>query len=142
MYKVYMYRNSFNGMVYIGSTRLSLNQRLSNGYKGRFKEALDDYGIESFTRTILCLCETKEEAQLKEQKFIDLYDATNPKCGYNMLRAGGHKRRQSVKCVEQDLTFNSLADAERFFGGGHKLYRVINNPNRTYHGYHWVSIDE
>lgn len=140
MYKVYIYRNSINGKVYIGSTKETINTRYCKGYKGRFKEALEEYGREKFTVDILMECKSKKEAEAKELAFIDLYDATNPDKGYNSTRHT--KRIVKVKCVEKGMIFDSCSEAEYYYCGGHHLYAALDNPNRTYHGYHWVSIDE
>ena len=140
MYKIYIYRNIINGKVYVGSTKQSINERYSTGYKGKFREALIEYGREAFKVTILCECKNAKEAQERENHFIDAFDSI--KNGYNTLKAGGHKRQQPVKCVETGMIFESCAAAEKYYGGGHKLCKVLDNPNRTYHGFHWISIDE
>ena len=142
MYKIYIYRNSINGKVYIGSTKNSIARRYNSGYsyKGSFKEALETYGRDKFTVDILMECKTKREAETKEKEFIHIYDSTNPNKGYN---DNDHtKRITKVKCVENDMIFDSFAEAEYYCCGGHNLYKVVDNPNRTYHGYHWVSVDE
>lgn len=64
---------------------------------------------------------------------IYLHDDVKPK---------GHKESIKVKCVETGMEFGSISAAQRFFKGHHKLSKALDNPNRTYHGYHWVRLDE
>ena len=65
---------------------------------------------------------------------IYLYDDMKPKLVHN--------ESIKVRCVETGMEFGSISAAQRFFKGHHKLSKALNKPNRTYHGYHWETIDE
>ena len=54
-------------------------------------------------------------------------------------KLGLHKGGKKVKCVETGEYFISLSEAAR-----HNVYlnkQIINNPNRTSNGYHWITVD-
>lgn len=88
---VYMWTNNITGTKYIG--RHSGDQ--SGSYKGSgkyFRRALNKYGEENFSRTILKECITVDECKFWEQHYLDLYDAANSDSFYNISPSsnGGH----------------------------------------------------
>lgn len=89
-YIVYMHENKINGKKYIGMTKRSLKKRSNNGkgYKGcdKFYRAIEKYGWNNFTHKILYKNLTKEEAELKEQELIKLYNTQVN--GYNIANGG------------------------------------------------------
>ena len=87
---VYKYTAKHNGLVYIGITSKSLKERWKQGYRGnpRLYNAIKKYGEKGFIKEILYKNLTKEEACQKEIETIALYDATNPKKGYNISLGG------------------------------------------------------
>lgn len=102
-----------NGKRYIGSTKLSMYNRI---YKSKYEQqkkvqaAIDKFGIENIEVIILCEGLTHEGAHQIEQKFIDYYDVCNPEKGYNTLRvrknenseeARRKNRESSLKFFEQ-----------------------------------------
>lgn len=86
---IYMWTNRVNGKRYIGSHIGHEN----DGYIGSgvaFRRAVDKYGISNFDRTILEHIDSKKDVLLREQHYIDLYDAANDKQFYNIKpKAGG-----------------------------------------------------
>lgn len=95
MYKIYMYTNNINGMIYIGQTRNSLEKRAQAGgqnYKEcpYFWNAIQKYGWDNFTPTILKDNLTCEEANVYEEYFISLYNSTNRDIGYNICLGGNN----------------------------------------------------
>lgn len=93
MYTVYKHTNKFNGKVYIGITSQKPEQRWGNNgvnYKTspHFYSAIQKYGWDSFEHEILFIELTKEEACLKEQELIKLYDSMNKEFGYNQTSGG------------------------------------------------------
>ena len=96
MYTIYMHRNKLNNKVYIGQTKQEkLNNRWKNGkgYKTctYFYKAIQKYGWDNFEHIILEQGDwTLEEVNQKEQFYIQKYDSTNNKKGYNIKEGGGN----------------------------------------------------
>lgn len=93
MYTIYKYTNSVNGKVYIGQTSKSMEERAqSNGrnYREcrRFYAAIKKYSWSSFVPEILEIVETVEEANKREIYYIDLYNSTDERYGYNLAFGG------------------------------------------------------
>lgn len=93
-FKIYQY-TSPSGKYYIGQTKYSLAHRAGGdtgiGYRrsSHFYAAIQKYnGLKNFTVKILKENLTLEEANYWEQYYIALYDATNPKKGYNIAYGG------------------------------------------------------
>lgn len=84
---VYKTINTKNGMYYIG---LHSHDKLDNNYLGsgrHFKFALASYGKESFTKTILKVFLTREEASEHEAELITLEVISDP-TSYNLSGGG------------------------------------------------------
>lgn len=77
---------------YIGLTKNSLNQRWDNGNSYKtcplVNRAIKKYGWDNVQHEILCVVDTKEEAEHKEKEFIEKYNTTDNKNGYNILPGG------------------------------------------------------
>lgn len=95
-YIIYMHVNKINGKKYIGQTcQENINHRWKNGlgYKPctYFYHAIEKYGWDNFDHIIL---ETNIgsalEANEAEKYYIQLYETTDPKKGYNILYGGQH----------------------------------------------------
>lgn len=96
---IYLIQNEINGKMYIGqaidiglrwSTHLSLLQ--SGKHPSRYlQEAVNKYGIENFTFTVLCECEENKLNEL-EQYYIFCLETTDPRVGYNR-QFGGQTNR-------------------------------------------------
>lgn len=90
-YVVYCHRNIKNGKRYIGITKNNPNKRWRNGkgyYTQYFSRAIKKYGWENFEHIILENNLTKEQACKAEKFYINKYDTTNPKNGYNETLGG------------------------------------------------------
>jgi len=86
---VYITTNLINNKQYVGDHSTN---NLNDGYLGSGQliiKAIKKYGKENFKRKILKLCETKEEAFKKQEKYIIKFNTLNPK-GYNISPKGGH----------------------------------------------------
>ena len=94
MYTIYMHKNKLNNKVYIGQTKQEkLNNRWKNGkgYKSctYFYHAIQKYGWDNFEHIILDQGDwTLEEANKKEQFYIQKYNSTNIEKGYNIKKGG------------------------------------------------------
>ncbi len=95
MFIIYLHRNKINNKVYIGQTIQTPEKRWKNG-KGYtqcyyFNSAIKKYGWNNFEHIILEQGDwTQEEANYKEQYYINLYDSTNINKGYNITNGGNN----------------------------------------------------
>ncbi|AGW43683.1 hypothetical protein phiLdb_0006 [Lactobacillus phage phiLdb] len=98
-YKVYKHTTPSN-KVYIGITKLDVNQRWKNGngYKNNqyFTRAISKYGWENIKHDVLYDDLTKEQAEKKEIELISLYKSDNSKFGYNIQHG------ENVNCVNEE----------------------------------------
>lgn len=89
IYKIY--KLTFpNGMIYIGMTKQSMRWRLYAGYRHNknMMTAIAKWGKQNIQKEILVDNLSLEEADLAEIQYIQQYDSTNPKVGYNISRGG------------------------------------------------------
>lgn len=91
-FTIYMHKNKINQKVYIGQTSQPVEKRWKNGngYQRHpsFYSAIKKYGWDNFEHIILKEGLTQEEANKLEKYYIDVYNAQDPKSGYNMLPGG------------------------------------------------------
>lgn len=89
---IYMTTNTVNNMKYIGQRRYRDNKSATeDGYLGSgtlLRKAIDEFGKDNFTKTVLEECETREELNAAEIRYIAQYNAVYSKEFYN-LAAGG-----------------------------------------------------
>lgn len=142
-YKIYCHTNKINHKKYIGQTCQTLAERWGakgKRYKGQpFYAAIEKYGWDNFEHELLFDNLSQEEANLKEQELIKLYNTTDKKFGYNITK-GGYSNTLSeeqkelrrelnyqmwengvfkeiintpVYCIELEKTFESALDAQR-----------------------------
>lgn len=89
---VYQITNEVNGKCYIG-------QHYGFDLKKRWKQhltksnthlhaAIKKYGPKVFSRKILAHASCQEELDLLEQFYIQIYQSTSPKYGYNLMSGG------------------------------------------------------
>lgn len=89
---VYKAVNKQNGKIYVGQTVRSLQERIAAHLRYRtslFSRALRKYGIKTFIFSIIEECNSKEELNKCEIKWIALLKSEHPN-GYNMT-AGGER---------------------------------------------------
>ena len=87
-YQIYNTVNKINGKNYIGQHKCESRKR--KGYLGSgiyLKAALKKYGKDNFEKTILDVCETKEQADFLEIKYIAFY-RLGGLCQYNIADGG------------------------------------------------------
>jgi group I intron endonuclease len=104
---VYITTNLINGKQYIGDHSTN---NLDDGYLGSgllIKKAIKKYGKKSFKREILEICESKQEAFDKQEKYINYFNALKP-VGYNISPKGGHNvkncfSKESKKKISESL---------------------------------------
>lgn len=148
VYKVYSLTNNIDGKKYIGLTCLKLSSRLNRGYKENTKiaKAINKYGKSNFSTMVLFETTNKEEAEEKEQKYINLYDTQNN--GYNIC-GGGYTNMENldqskkVRCIELNKVFNSCKEAQIALNIKSKHIGDACKGNRKKCGnYHWEFVKE
>lgn len=86
-YYVYEITNNINGKYYRG---VHSTEDLNDGYMGSgdaIKAAIEKYGIENFTKTILEFFDTAEEAYAREAELVTIEEVNSPMC-YNLKKGG------------------------------------------------------
>lgn len=93
-YCVYMHILKMDGRKYIGITKQQPKRRWQNG-KGYqrniyFYRTIEKYSWDNFRHEVLFENLTKEQACVKEQALIKLFNTQDPKYGFNLTSGGEH----------------------------------------------------
>lgn len=114
---IYKATNLINGKNYIGQTVKTLKERKSghvrkseHGSKYCFHNAIKKYGVETFVWEIICSCQSKDEADVREREFIKVFNAKVPS-GYNMTDGG----EGTVGCHPSEETRIKASVAQKMF---------------------------
>lgn len=86
---VYLIKNKINKMIYIGVHK---TDNLEDGYMGsgtKLKKDQVEYGIENFTKSIICFCNSYKEALAVEQQLVNRDFVLNENT-YNQIIGGCH----------------------------------------------------
>jgi group I intron endonuclease len=83
---VYKTTNLINGKIYIGQDSNADPKYFGSG--NLLKKAFKKYGIESFKKEILEECTSKKDLNDKEKYWINFFNSTNKKIGYNISEGG------------------------------------------------------
>ena len=98
---IYIITNLINDKVYIGKRQKSKFDFKYWGSGLIIKESIKKYGIENFSRDVLCWCDSLEELNNMEKYYIKEYDSKNPLLGYNLTDGGdgviGHKWSEETR---------------------------------------------
>ena len=95
---IYCHTHTESGRRYVGLTKRTWQRRWSQhvcqarSSKGQwhFPNAICKYGKDAFSHEVLEVCETLEEANAAEEKWISHFDTTNRKKGFNLVKGGEH----------------------------------------------------
>lgn len=172
-YCVYRHK-SFDDRVYIGITCQNVNRRWRNGngymHNPYFARFIKKYGWEAMEHKVLYSNLTLKEAEAKEIKLIQFYHSSEPSKGFN-IQSGGccygvhteeSKKRMSiahrncndkslraVKCIETNMIYKGIREAERRTGIGSSNISANCQGKSKYAGkttngqlMHWVYVDE
>lgn len=124
--EIYIIKNFANGKYYIGQTVQSSQERFSQHIresytKGRkeydycLSRGIRKYGKEAFDFAILAPKVPIEDLDLIEEHYIDMYNTTDPKYGYNM--SIGHSDTANFKKYhemrkEEKTHFDEITDED------------------------------
>ncbi len=134
---IYKYTNQVNGKVYIGQTINEYKRKYShskalNSWRSYFHEAVEKYGIDSFSYEVLETIDRVTSQDLKieldraEQKYIAEYKSNNKLYGYNLTIGGSGtlgmkqskesnaKRSKSMKAKKKTLTREQVQYLQSF----------------------------
>lgn len=98
-YTIYCHTHIKSGRRYVGLTKRTMMWRwnrhvyAANGkVRGwsHFANAIRKYGKDAFSHEVLEICDTLDEANLAEQKWVDHFDTRNPERGFNLAPGGSH----------------------------------------------------
>jgi len=139
---IYKATNLVNEKVYIGQTKNSLDQRKAGHIKHSksnnqekmhyFQKAIRKYGEENFVWEILTEC-TKEEADILEIYYIDLYDSHNNEKGYNET-IGGRGVVGNKLTDEQKAKISKAVSNSENFKNFCKSYNATQGKSNTMKG--------
>lgn len=97
---IYCHTHVESNRRYIGLTKKTMmfrwNQHVSNAQNKHgkgcayFWNSIRKYGKDAFSHEVLEICDTLEEGNIAEQKWIKFYDSRNPEKGFNLMKGGEH----------------------------------------------------
>jgi group I intron endonuclease len=103
---VYKIENKINGKIYIGLTTKDLSKRISEHIrdnKSPIQKALNKYGLQSFTVTVIDSAESRAVLCEKERYWIQHFKSNTRNKGYN-LTAGGDGLVNPSKSVRKRIS--------------------------------------
>ena len=124
--EIYIIKNFSNGKYYIGKTTQSSQERFSqhireSTYKGRkeydfcLSRAIRKYGAEAFDFGILAEYVPINDLDIVEAHYIDMYNTTDPKYGYNMspgvYDTADYQKYHNMRDKEEE-TYEDISDEE------------------------------
>ena len=83
---IYKITNLVNGKIYVGKHTCEKIENLYFGSGVAIKKAIKKYGKESFTKEVLCFCETEADLNVAEIQWIERTGSFAD--GYNMTKGG------------------------------------------------------
>lgn len=109
---IYKIENKINNKVYIGQTTLTFKERYRGGkwwlqsHNKHLKSSAEKYGYKKFEVSIIDYSFSKDEIDIKESIYIDLYKSNNRFYGYNN-KTGGANGKPSKETIEK-LRFSNI----------------------------------
>lgn len=105
---IYKIKNKLNNKVYIGQTIRPFYKRykgnIYNTNNKHLKNSIKKYGVENFEIVeVYDVAFSKQELDIKECIYIDLFNSMNPKFGYNKRHGGakGHHSEEAKKKMSE-----------------------------------------
>lgn len=121
---IYITTNLINGKKYIGQKKFDNASRWKSYLGSGFHliNAVKYYGKENFIREIIDIAYSAEDLNRKEEEYIKYLNAVDSESYYNMIEGGNVQeslsRRNSISvlCINNEMIFNSIADASAWSG--------------------------
>ena len=138
---IYKITNKINRKVYIGQTVRDFNKRyggsLNNTHNEHLRNSINKYGIENFEIIEeFDVAYSKEDLNKREKYWINYYNTTNPKYGYNMTDGGNSCTRTflfKLKNAIKNKTFiYDDVDNRVYLNANHCGYIKNINPKSLY----------
>ena len=120
-YVVYKITNLINDKVYIGITKQIIKRignhiyyfnNPNNSNNTYLHKALRKYGLEFFTIEVLEICNTLDSLNNKEVYWIQYYNSTNNKKGYNLDSGGNLKEPNKQNTINRQLNAKVIPVAQ------------------------------
>ena len=142
-----------NGKRYIGQTKDVKRRCHPSNYKGclKFYAAIQKYGYDNFSFTIIEDNLSLEEANIREEYYISFLNTIEE--GYNIKSGGLNNNfseeskekmsnscttKQAIKCVETGEIYESAKEIERKFGYANaNIIACCKGKLHTAYGYTW-----
>ena len=108
---IYETTNNINGKKYIGQHTTS---NMNDGYLGSgkiLKQAIDKYGIDNFSRKILCHANNKDQLNELEIYYIDKFNAIESDMYYNIAEGGYGNPRAGFTDEEKEEWRKKMSEA-------------------------------
>ena len=114
MYYIYEIKNNINDKTYIGQHK---TKNLNDSYMGSgviLSKAFEKYGLGNFSKKVIAICETKENANILEKIFIKLYREVG-KAEYNISNGGdgGNQGDECNKRISKSLMGHPVSEETR-----------------------------
>lgn len=131
---IYRITNKINKKIYIGQTIQGIKKRWwQHRYEAKkdkqlllISRAIKKYNESNFIIEEIDKCDSQEELNYFETYWIDYFDATNKKIGYNIKYGGGRNQISDyerlkrakffIKCIETEEIFISYKSAANYKG--------------------------
>ena len=118
MYKWIIYKTTclLNNKIYIGQHK---TKNINDGYMGSGKlltRAIKKHGLCHFTKEILEVVDTWEDARTREEYNINLFNSTDPSIGYNITKFawGGQPITEEARAkISKKLTGTKRSEATK-----------------------------
>lgn len=105
---IYKTTNKINGKIYIGKDTHNDPNYFGSGVS--LTMAIKKYGKEHFVKEVIESCSTLEELNKREQFWINKFNSTNKKIGYNLTEGGeGGNTRKFYTKTQKELYIEKMS---------------------------------
>ena len=134
---VYLITNNINNKKYIGkrTCHCSIEEDCYMGSGKYLWNAINKHGIENFSKHILLVCDSEEQALEEEKKAIELVNATKNPMYYN-IADGGHGGNTLAGYTEEQMEEFRRKISESLKGELHPMYGKTGELHPNYGNIH------
>lgn len=116
---IYITQNTITDKYYIGQKKIDSTSKWSSyiGSGHLLLKSIEKYGRDAFQRKIIEASHNAETLNLREEYWIDTYNAVNSDKFYNLIEGGtasevlASRRSEPVICIDTNYVFKSIVDA-------------------------------